>query len=89
MPGWVGPITVEWTPEQPELARSRRQAIVDILQKTGQPILANRVVVGPSPYPGALGVEAANNFTNLTTRGQMSAPTFPLPPIESASMGVR
>ncbi len=89
MPGWVGPITIEWTPEQPEVAQSRRQAIADILRKTGQPILADRVVVGPSPYPGAMGVEAANNFTNTITRSQMSAPVFPLPPIESAAMGVR
>ena len=35
MPGWVGPITIEWTPEQPELAQVRRQAIVDLLRKTG------------------------------------------------------
>ncbi len=89
MPGWVGPITVEWTPEQPELAQLRRQAIADRLRKTGQPILADRVVVGPSPYPGAIGVEAANNFNNMVTRSQMSAPVFPLPPTESAAMGVR
>jgi hypothetical protein len=89
MPGWVGPITVEWTPDQPELAQSRRQTIVEILRKNGQPILADRVVVGPSPFPGAMGVEAANNFNNTVIRGQMSAPTFPLPPTESASMGVR
>jgi hypothetical protein len=89
MPGWVGPITVEWTPEQPELAQVRRQAIVDILLKTGQPILADRVVVGPSPYPGEMGTEAANNFSNMVTRSQMSAPVFALPPTESASAGVR
>ena len=23
IPGWLGPITIEWTPEQPELAQSR------------------------------------------------------------------
>jgi hypothetical protein len=71
------------------LAQARRQAIVEILRKNGQPILADRVVVGPSPFPGAMGVEAANNFNNTVIRGQMSAPTFPLPPTESASMGVR
>jgi hypothetical protein len=89
MPGWVGPITIEWTPEQPELARSRRQAIADRLRQAGQPLLADRVVVGPSPYPGAIGVEAINNYSNTIQRSQMSAPTFQLPPIESASMGVR
>ncbi len=89
MPGWVGPITVEWTPEQPELAGVRRQAIVDLLRKSGQPILADRVVVGPSPYPGEIGIEATNNFNNMVTRSQMSAPGFVLPPTESASQGVR
>ena len=89
MPGWFGPITVEWTPEQPELAESRRQAILETLRQGGQPILADRVVIAPSPYPGAMGVEAVNNFGNTIARSQMSAPAFPLPPTESASMGVR
>ena len=89
MPGWVGPITIEWTPEQPELAQARRQAIVGILQQSGQPIVADRVVVAPSPYPGAMGVEASNNFGNTIMRSQMSAPVFALPPTETSSMGVR
>ena len=89
MPGWLGPITIEWTPEQPELAQSRRQAIVDILIKSGQPILAERVVIAPSPYPGAMGIEAVNNFTTTVTRSQLAASSLALPPTESASMGVR
>ena len=28
IPGWMGPITVEWTPEQPALAEQRRQALL-------------------------------------------------------------
>ena len=87
--GLVRPDHVEWTPEQPELAQSRRQAIVEIFRRQGQPILADRVVIAPSPYPGAMGVEAAHNFGNTIGRSQMSAPAFTLPPTESAAMGVR
>jgi hypothetical protein len=89
IPGWLGPVIVEWTPEQPELAQSRRQAILDTLGKAGQPILADRVVIAPSPYPGAMGVEAANNYINTITRGQITAPAFGLPPANTADSGVR
>jgi hypothetical protein len=89
IPGWMGPITVEWTPEQPALAEQRRQALIETMQRAGQPILADRVVIAPSPYPGAMGVEAANNYGNLIQRSQAAAPFFPLPPTETASAGVR
>ena len=89
IPGWLGPITVEWTPEQPELALARRQAVIEVLKRQSQPILADRVVISPSPYPGAMGIEAAHNFGNTIIRSQMSAPAFTLPPTESAAMGVR
>jgi hypothetical protein len=88
IPGWMGPITVEWTPDQPALAEQRRQALLDTMQRAGQPILADRVVIGPSPYPGAMGMEAANNFGNTIQRSQGAAPFFPLPPTETASTGV-
>jgi hypothetical protein len=89
IPAWMGPITVEWTPEQPALAEQRRQALIETMQRAGQPILADRVVIAPSPYPGAMGVEAANNFGNTIQRGQAAAGFFPLPPTETASAGVR
>ena len=88
-PAGRGRILIEWTPEQPELAEARRLAVVDTLQRAGQPALAERVVIGPSPYPGARGVEAANNYTNTVLRSQMAGQGFALPPTESASMGVR
>jgi hypothetical protein len=88
MPAWTGPITVEWTPDEPALAEQRRQAVIATLQQAGQPILADRVVIAPSPYPGAVGIEAANNFGNTVQRGQAAAPFFPLPPTESAASGV-
>jgi hypothetical protein len=89
MPGWLGPITIEWTPEQPALAEARRQAIVKTLLDAGQPVLAERVVIAPSPYPGAIGFEPANNYSNALSRAQMSAQGFGLPPAETAAMGVR
>jgi len=87
-PSWLGPISVEWTPEQPELARSRRQAILDTMQQAGRPILAQRVVIIPSPYPGALGTDASNNYSNTVIRSQQAAQTFALPPTETAATGV-
>ena len=89
MSAWLGPIRIEWTPEQPELAQARRQAIVETLIKSGQPIVADRVVVAPSPYPGAMGIEALNNFNNTIARTQLAAPSFALPPTETAASGVR
>ena len=89
MPGWVGPITIEWTPEQPALAQAHRQAIVERLIKAGQPIVADRVVIAPSPYPGAMGIEATNNLNNTIVRSQQAATNFPLSPTESAASGVR
>ena len=87
--GWSGPIFVEWTPDQPELAESRRQAILATLAAAGQPMPAERVLIGPSPYPGALGVEAINNYHNTIGRSQTAALTLPPPPAFSSSMGVR
>ena len=88
IPAWMGPINVEWTPEQPALAEQRRQAVLETLQRAGQPILADRVVIGPSPYPGAMGTEAANNFGNTIGRSQAAATSFALPPTETAATGV-
>jgi hypothetical protein len=88
IPFWTGPITVEWTPDQPALAEQRRQALLETMQRAGQPILADRVVIGPSPYPGAMGTEATNNFGNTIMRSSGAAPMFPLPPTETAATGV-
>jgi hypothetical protein len=88
MPGWMGPISVEWTPDQPALAESRRQAVLQTMQNAGQPILASRVVIAPSPYPGAMGIDAANNFTNTVARNQLASPSFALTPTETAATGV-
>jgi hypothetical protein len=88
LPSWPGPVSVEWTPEEPDLARVRRQAILEIMKNAGRPILAQRVVIAPSPYPGALGIEASNNFANEVVRSQTAGQAFPLTPIETAATGV-
>lgn len=89
LPAWTGPIFVEWTPDQPELAEARRRAILATLATAGTPIPADRVVIGPSPYPGAIGTEAAGHFHNMIGRSEQAVLSFPLPPTESARMGVR
>jgi len=86
---WPGPVTIEWTPDQPAVAEARRQAVLAMLQRTGLPIIPERVVVGPSPYPGGLGIEPANFYNNMTIRSQMASPAFALPPTESSASGVR
>ena len=88
IPGWMGPITVEWTPEEPALAEQRRHAVLETMQKSGMPILADRVVVGPSPYPGARGVDAVNLNGNTIMRNQAAGTVFPLTPTETAATGV-
>jgi hypothetical protein len=87
--GWTGPIFVEWTPDRPELAEARRQAILATLATAGSPMPADRVVIGPSPYPGALGTEAAGHFNNMVSRSESAVLAFPLTPNVSANMGVR
>jgi hypothetical protein len=71
---------VEWTPDQPGLAESRRQIVLATLNRAGRPIVADRVVIGPSPYPGRWGIEAGNDFNNIITRSQMPAQNYTLSP---------
>ena len=89
LPAWSGPILIEWSPDQPALAEARRLAVLATLDRAGQPMPGERVVIGPSPYPGAMGVEAAGNFGNVIGRSQAAAVNLPLPPTESAALGVR
>jgi hypothetical protein len=88
IPGWMGPVVIEWTPDNPTLAEERRATLLATMQKAGMPILADRVVIGPSPYPGAMGVEAVNHAGNTIMRNAAPAPMFPLPPTETAASGV-
>ena len=78
--GWLGPVIVEWTPDEPGLAAARRQTVLVTMQTAGRPIVPERVVIGPSPYPGAMGAEAGNNFNNVLTRSHQAAGLYPLAP---------
>ncbi len=89
LPDWSGPIVVQWSPDQPSLAQSRRQAVVATLTSAGLPVLADRVVIGPSPYPGGMGTESAGHAANTLIRSEAASSRFPLPPTESAALGVR
>ena len=61
-------------PSSPSSPKRGGRRSSNTLVKAGQPVVADRVVIAPSPYPGAMGIEAANNFTNTITRTQMAAP---------------
>jgi hypothetical protein len=79
------PLLVEWTPDEPGLAEARRQAVLATFQRAGKPIPAERVVIGPSPYPGAMGVEAGQNFGTLLTRSQTAGVNYPVTPMPVAA----
>lgn len=87
LPCWLGPVVVEWTPDRPGLADARRNALVATLQGAGLPIVPERVVVGPSIYPGMLGTDASNNYANLILRDQQAPATYSLTPTSTESFG--
>ena len=78
--GWSGPIVIEWTPDLPELAESRRGSVLALLQGSGVPLDPARVLVGPSPYRGALGVDASNNYDTLIYRDLAAPRAYSLTP---------
>lgn len=85
--GWLGPIVIEWSPDQPGLAEARRSAVVAALQGAGLPVIPERVVIGPSPYPGLLGTDAANNFNVMIIRDQSAPANYSLTPTAGAGFG--
>jgi hypothetical protein len=87
MPGWLGPIVLEWTPDQPALSEARRAAVVAALQNIGLPVIPERVVIGPSPYPGGLGADGQNYYNNLISRDQQAAANYSLSPTSSSGFG--
>ena len=87
--GWMGPVLVEWTPDEPGLAEARRQTVLATLQRAGRPIIPERVVISPSPYPGAMGVEAVNDFNTIMNRRQQAPMTYPLTPQAGIYTGQR
>jgi hypothetical protein len=85
LPGWLGPVFIEWSPDEPGLAEARRQAVLATLASTGQPVVPERVVIGPSPYPGMLGTDAANNYNVMITRDQAAPSSWTLSPTSVTS----
>jgi hypothetical protein len=81
MPRSLGPLVVEWTPEQPELAEQRRLAVVDLLQRAGLPCGPDQVVVAPSPFRGMLGDDAAVSYPVMIDRDARAGASYPVPPI--------
>ena len=64
--GWLGPVIVEWTPDEPGLADARRRRSWPPCREQAGPIIPERVVIGPSPYPGRHGQSRlVNNFNNI------------------------
>jgi hypothetical protein len=87
LPGWLGPLLIEWTPDQPGLDRARRSAVLAALQQAGVPVGAERVAVAPSPYPGTLGADAANYYDVMISRDQAAPSGFSLSPTVSVISG--
>jgi hypothetical protein len=87
LPCWMGPIYVEWTPDKPGLADQRKTALVALLQKTGLPVVSERVVVGPSPYPGMIGADANNAYQNLILRDQLAPLNYSYTPTSTSNFG--
>ncbi len=77
LPGWPGPVVIEWSPDEPGLAESRRAAVVATLLNAGLPVIPERVVIGPSPYPGTLGDDAGNYYTVMITRDRAAPANYP------------
>ena len=86
LPTCLGPLVVEWTPEQPLLAEQRRLAIVDLLNQSGVPISPDQIVVGASPFNGILGDDAAVTYPIMINRDAEAGATYPRRRSRSASL---
>ncbi len=80
LPGWLGPVVVEWTPDSPELAEERRVTIVNNLIQSGSNVGPERVVIGPSPYNGLNGDEAAVQYQIYLDRAARAPASYSLTP---------
>jgi hypothetical protein len=89
LPGWLGPVIIEWSPDEPGLDQSRRQAVLATLAATGQVVVPERVVIGPPLYPGTLGTDGANYYNVMITRDLAAPSSYTLSPTSvSAFAGV-
>ncbi len=84
---WPGAILIEWSPDEPGLAETRRAAVVSLFKRAKLPITPDRVVIAPSPFPGGLGTVAAGNFDNLITRDRQAASSYSYTPSSASGFG--
>jgi hypothetical protein len=87
LPGWLGPLVIEGSPDEPGLAEARRQAVLTALNSIGQPVIAERILIGPSLYPGTLGTDGANYYNVMITRDTAAPSSYSLPPISNSTFG--
>ena len=80
LPGWLGPVVVEWSPDEPGMAEARRNAVLATLAATGQPVVPERVIIGPSIYPGTFGTDGANYYNVMITRDTAAPQSWSLSP---------
>jgi hypothetical protein len=88
LPGWLGPVIVEGVPDQPGLAEARRAAVLVTLASLGQPVIPERVLIGPSLYPGTLGTDGGNYYNVMITRDVSAPSSYSLPPVSNSTFGV-
>jgi hypothetical protein len=86
LPNWLGPVIIEWSPDRPGLAESRKAAVLATLQRANFPVVPERLLIAPSPYPGALGTDAANNYEIMITRDQAAPSGYSLTPTEEGTI---
>ena len=87
LPGWLGPVIIEWSPDEPNMAETRRQAVLATLAAAGQPVIPERVVIGPSFYPGTLGTDGGNYYNVMITRDVAAPQSWSLSPASSSGFG--
>lgn len=84
--GGPAPLLVEWTPGNPALAEARKASVEELFRRAGMPLVAGRVRVSPSPYPGMPGAEAANNNDTLILRNADAARAFSRTPVPQVTL---
>jgi hypothetical protein len=84
---WPGAILIEWSPDEPGLAEARRAAVVSLFERAHIPVTADRVVIAPSPFPGLLGVDAANLYNVQVTRVQAAPGSYSYTPTSASGFG--
>ena len=58
LPSTFAPLIIEHTPDDPQLAERRRQAVFEGLRRVSIPVAQERLVVGTARFPELRGVEA-------------------------------